>query len=64
MIAPNNANYDLFDYENDAASIENRYFLLNQELLLKDPWDQNEVGIFSITEPFSTLRFDGLQWHY
>lgn len=64
LIAPNNANYDLFDYGNDAASIENRYFLLNQELLLKEPWDQNEVGIFSITESFSTLRFDGLQWHY
>ena len=64
LIAPNNANYDLFDYENDAASIENRYFLLNQELLLKEPWDQNEVGIFSITEPFNTLRFDWLQWHY
>ncbi|MBO73647.1 MAG: hypothetical protein CMD33_00045 [Flavobacteriales bacterium] len=64
LIASNNANYDLFDYGNDPASIENRYFLLNQELLLKEPWNQNEVGIFSITEPFSAIRFDGLQWHY
>ena len=64
LIASNNANYDLFDYGSDPASIENRYFLLNQELLLKEPWNQNEVGIFSITEPFSTLRFDGLQWNY
>jgi hypothetical protein len=65
-------NYDLFDFENDSATIENRYFLLNQELLLKEPWEKpgitppeyREVGIFSITEAFSTLRFDGLEWHY
>ena len=64
LIRPNNADIDLFDFENDSATIENRYFLLNQELLLKEPWNQNEVGIFSITESFSTLRFDGLEWHY
>ena len=72
LIAPNSANYDLFDYVNDPATIENRYFLLNQELLLKEPWEKpgilppeyREVGIFSITEAFSTLRFDGLEWHY
>jgi prepilin-type N-terminal cleavage/methylation domain-containing protein len=72
LIVPNNANYDLFDFENDSATIENRYFLLNQELLLKEPWEKpgitppeyREVGIFSITEAFSTLRFDGLEWHY
>jgi prepilin-type N-terminal cleavage/methylation domain-containing protein len=64
LISPNNADIDLFDFENDSATIENRYFLLNQELLLKEPWNQNEVGIFSITEAFSTLRFDGLEWHY
>ena len=64
LIRPNNADIDLFDFENDSATIENRYFLLNQELLLKEPWNQSEVGIFSITEPFSTLRFDGLQWNY
>ncbi|MEC7229787.1 MAG: prepilin-type N-terminal cleavage/methylation domain-containing protein [Verrucomicrobiota bacterium] len=64
LIRPNNADIDLFDFENDSATIENRYFLLNQELLLKEPWNQNEVGIFSITESFSTLRFDGLGWHY
>lgn len=64
LIRPNNADIDLFDFENDSATIENRYFLLNQELLLKEPWNQSEVGIFSITESFSTLRFDGLEWHY
>lgn len=64
LIRPNNADIDLFDFVNDFATIENRYFLLNQELLLKEPWNQNEVGIFSITESFSTLRFDGLGWHY
>ena len=64
LIIPNNPNIDLYDFENDSASIENRYFLLTQELLLKEPWNQIEVGIFTITEPFSTLRFDGLQWHY
>ncbi len=64
LISPNNANIDLFDFENDSATIENRYFLLNQELLLKEPWNQNDVGIFSITKSFSTLRFDGLGWHY
>ncbi len=64
LIRPNNANIDLFDFENDPATIENRYFLLNQELLLKEPWNQNVVGNFFITENFSTLRFDGLEWHY
>ncbi len=64
LMRPNNADIDLFDFENDSATIENRYFLLNQELLLKEPWNQSEVGIFSITESFSTLRFDGLEWHY
>ena len=64
LIRPNNANIDLFDFENDSATIENRYFLINQELLLKEPWNQNVVGNFSITESFSTLRFDGLKWHY
>jgi len=44
--------------------IQNRYFLKTQELLLGEPWTSAEVGIFSITEPFNTLRFDGLQWHY
>jgi len=72
LISPNNTDIDLFDFENDSADIVNRYFLLNQELLLKEPWgkpgitppEYREVGIFSITEAFSTLRFDGLQWHY
>ena len=44
--------------------IQNRYFLKTQELLLGEPWTFAEVGIFTITENFSTLRFDVLQWHY
>ncbi len=44
--------------------IQNRYFLKTQELLLGEPWSFAEVGIFTITDNFSTLRFDGLQWHY
>ncbi|MEC9227588.1 MAG: hypothetical protein VYA21_02085, partial [Verrucomicrobiota bacterium] len=43
---------------------ENRYFLRRQEILLGDPWNQAEVGIFTIIEPFSTLRFDGEKWIY
>lgn len=44
--------------------IQNRYFLKTQELLLGEPWTFGEVGIFTISDNFSTLRFDGLQWHY
>lgn len=40
------------------------YFLFGQELLLGEPWGESEVGIFTIDKPFSTLRFDGLQWQY
>ena len=54
----------LSGWGNADDSIQNRYFLKTQELLLGEPWNQNEVGIFTITENFSTLRFDGLQWHY
>ena len=52
---------------------ESFYFLYGQELLLGQPWLMTdemgntyypEIGIFTIIEPFSTLRFDGLQWHY
>ncbi|MGB0409854.1 MAG: hypothetical protein ACPGIC_07660, partial [Opitutales bacterium] len=54
----------LTDWDNDDPYIQNRYFLRTQELLLGEPWNESEVGIFTITEPFSTLRFDGLQWRY
>ena len=54
----------LYDFVNDFGLSENRYFLKTQELRLGEPWTFAEVGIFTITEPFSTLRFDGLQWHY
>ncbi len=54
----------LTGWSNADDYIQNRYFLTSQELLLGEPWNQTEIGIFTITEPFSTLRFDGLQWHY
>ena len=54
----------LTKWTNTDPYIQNRYFLKTQELLLGEPWTFAEVGIFAITEPFSTLRFDGLQWHY
>lgn len=40
------------------------YFLYGQELLLGEPWGLSEVGVYTITEPINTLRFDGLQWQY
>jgi hypothetical protein len=52
------------EWTNADPYIQNRYFLKTQELLLGEPWTSAEVGIFIITEPFSTLRFDGLEWHY
>jgi len=54
----------LYNFSNDFGLSESRYFLKTQELLLGEPWTSGVVGIFSITEAFSTLRFDGLQWHY
>jgi Tfp pilus assembly protein PilE len=44
--------------------LQNRYFLIGQQLLLGEPWNFSEVGTFIIDEAFSTLRFDGLQWEY
>ena len=52
------------EWTNADPYIQNRYFLKTQELLLGEPWTSAEVGIFIITESFSTLRFDGLGWHY
>ena len=54
----------LTEWTNADPYIQNRYFLKTQELLLGEPWTSAEVGIFIITESFSTLRFDGLGWHY
>jgi len=54
----------LTEWTNADPYIQNRYFLKTQELLLGEPWTSAEVGNCIITEPFSTLRFDGLQWHY
>ena len=51
-----------FDYKK--YHFIDRFFLLGQELLLGEPWKFSEIGIFVIDETFSTLRFDGLQWHY
>ena len=74
LINPNDAGafVPLYNSLNDSGSIGNRYFLKTQELLLGEPWpipnatflEYPEVGNFIITEAFSTLRFDGLQWHY
>ena len=66
LMNPNDAGafVPLYDFVNDFGLSENRYFLKTQELLLREPWTSGVVGIFSITEAFSTLRFDGLQWHY
>ncbi|MGB0335043.1 MAG: type II secretion system protein [Opitutales bacterium] len=54
----------LTGWSNNDDYIQNRYFLRSQELLLGEPWTQTEVGIFTISETFSTLRFDGLEWQY
>jgi prepilin-type N-terminal cleavage/methylation domain-containing protein len=62
----------LYDIVNDSGLSESRYFLKMQKLLLGEPWpmpnitplEYPEVGTFTITENFSTLRFDGLHWHY
>lgn len=54
----------LSGWANADDPIQNRYFLKTQELLLGEPWTFGEVGIFTISDNFSTLRFDGLQWHY
>ena len=54
----------LTEWTNADPYIQNRYFLKTQELLLGEPWTSAEVGIYIITESFSTLRFDGLGWHY
>ena len=66
LMNPNDANavVPLYNFVNDFGLSESRYFLKTQELLLGEPWTSEVVGIFSITEAFSTLRFDGLQWHY
>lgn len=63
----------LTGWGNNDDYIQNRYFLRSQELLLGEPWpidpdadspEYPEVGIFTISETFSTLRFDGLEWQY
>ena len=66
LMNPDDANIavPLYDFVNDFGLSESRYFLKTQELLLGEPWTSGVVGIFSITEAFSTLRFDGLEWHY
>lgn len=54
----------LIGWSSSDPYVQNRYFLRSQELLLGEPWEQNEIGILTISEHFSTLRFDGLEWHY
>jgi len=41
-----------------------RYFLSGQTLLLGIPWNNSVAGTVPITDNQSTLRFDGLSWHY
>jgi hypothetical protein len=59
-------NETLPGFNNNSSVIQSRYFLLNETIFLKndDPVNSSLVGEFIITEAFSTLRFDGLEWHY
>jgi len=59
-------NETLPGFDNNSSAIQSRYFLLNETIFLNndDPVNPAVVGEFIITEAFSTLRFDGLQWHY
>lgn len=45
-------------------SVQERYFLKSQELLLEAPTSGREVGIFVIERNYQTLRYDGLRWKY
>ncbi|MEC8332928.1 MAG: type II secretion system protein [Verrucomicrobiota bacterium] len=51
-------------WDNGDDFIQNRYFLAGEELPFNEPWGGTQVGVFVIDKVFSTLRFDGLQWHY
>ena len=59
-------NETLPGFDNNSSVIQSRYFLLNETIFLKndDSFNPAVVGEFIITESFSTLRFDGLEWHY
>lgn len=62
----------LTGWENEDFSIQNRYFLVSQEILLGEPWPKSglgptaypEVGVFALDEAFEVIRFDGLEWQY
>ncbi|MEZ7844048.1 MAG: prepilin-type N-terminal cleavage/methylation domain-containing protein [Opitutales bacterium] len=56
-------NQTLSGFDNNSSAIQQRYFLRNENIVLQNDVGA-EVGIFTITDNFSTLRFDGLQWHY
>ncbi len=45
-------------------SVQERYFLRSQELLLGLPANGEVAGVFVIDKSFQTLRFDGLKWGY
>jgi hypothetical protein len=60
LVAPRNTT---LGFEDSSNVIQLRYFLLNETIPLKDESGQ-DVGRFILTEPFSSLRFDGLQWQY
>jgi prepilin-type N-terminal cleavage/methylation domain-containing protein len=60
---PNNTQ-TLSGWSNSDPSIQTRYFLIGQQLLLGEPWNNAEVGAFDINENFKSIRFDGQRWRY
>jgi hypothetical protein len=60
---PNNP-LTLSGWANSSPPTQTRYFLLGQQLLLGEPWNNAEVGTFNIDKDFKSLRFDGQRWRY
>ncbi|MGB0290069.1 MAG: hypothetical protein ACPGC0_02630, partial [Opitutales bacterium] len=54
----------LSGFGNTDPASQIRYFLLGQQLLLGEPWNNAEVGTFEIDRNFKTIRFDGQRWRY
>ena len=66
LILPTNPNnpLTLSGWGNSDSPTQIRYFLLGQQLLLGEPWDNAEVGTFEIDKNYKSLRFDGQRWRY
>ena len=66
LIVPSDPNnpLTLSGWGNSAARSQTRYFLLGQQLLLGEPWENAEVGVFDVDNNFKSLRFDGQRWRY